>query len=408
MARSIRSHHLETRSARLKLPVRGKAYHARVGAGLRLAYRRNKTDGTWSRLYRGKLRRIALADDYQDADGVRILSFDQAVSRCRLDVYGADEADINNADNPVTLAQAIDAYEADLFARGGAKKNATWLQSRTPGHLLNKAVSAISAKEFRAWRDDLVVEGKITPGTVNRLRAALLAALNNQRRLDPRVRDTWTAGWPVLPNARRARNVVIDHESIRRVVHEAYAIDPAFGLWCEVLAVTGCRPSQLARLNCGDMQVDRCLMPGSRKGNRARRGIVHKPVPLPPALAARLRTIAKDQAPDAPLLVQPDGNRWQPGAHYLPFKDATKAAGLDPAIVTAYSLRHSHITNALLRGVPIRLIADACDTSVAQIERNYSHLISNFGDAALRAGMLDLDAPASNAGNVVPLAARPR
>ncbi len=409
MARSIRSHHLETRSARLRLPIRGKAYHARIGNGLRLAYRRNKIDGTWSRLYRGELRRIALADDYQDADGIRVLSFDQAVSRCRLDVYGADEADIDNPDKPVTLAQAITGYEADLIARGGARKNATWLRSRTPGHLIGKTVNAISAKEFRAWRDDLIAEGKIAAGTVNRLRACLLAALNNQRRLDPRIRDSWTVGWPVLPGSRRARNVVLTADQIRAVVREAYAIEHAFGLWCEVLAVTGCRPSQIARLNCADVQTDRVMMPSSRKGSRGKRAIIHKPVPLPVGLVTRLRAIAKDQPPDAPLLAQPGGKgRWATGAHYLPFQAAVKAAGLDPGIVTAYSMRHSYITSALLRNTPIRLLADATDTSVIQIERNYSHLISNYGDAVLRAGLLDLDAPADDAGNVVPLPARPR
>jgi integrase len=404
MARSIRSHQLETRSQRLRLPIRGKPYNARIGKGLRLCYRRCRLDGTWSRLYRGELKRIAIADDFTDANGGSVLSWDQAVSRCRLDVYGADESAIEGADRPVTLDQAITAYEADLVARDGGRKNATWLRARTPAGLLKKAVSAITAKDFRGWRDSLIAEGKLTAGTVNRLRAALLAALNNQKRLDPRVRDVWSIGWPLLPNARRSRNVVLTAAEIRAVVRASYAISEALGLFVEMAAVTGARPSQLARLDCADVLAgDKVNMPTSRKGSSRKRVIGHKPVPLPPALAARLRAIAEDQPPDAALLVQDRGKgRWTAGSHHLRFLAAAKAAGLD-AGVTIYALRHSYITNALLRGVPLRLVADVVDSSVTMIERSYSAHISHHGDAMLRAGLVDFSEPPPG-GNVVPLA----
>jgi hypothetical protein len=316
MARSIRNHHLETRTARLRLPVRGKPYNARIAKGLRLCYRRNNTDGTWNRLYRGELKVIGIADDFQDADGSRVLTFDQAVSRCRIDVYGADES-IENGDKPVTFDAAITAYEADLVARDGGRKNATWLRARTPQHLLRKALSAIAPQDFRRWRDDLIAEGKLEPGTINRLRASVFACCNNQRKLDPRIRDTWSVGWPVLPNARRSRNVVISEGERRAVVREAYANSQEFGLFVELAAVTGARPSQLARLNCGDILAgNRLHMPTSRKGNRNKRVIGHKPVPVPAKLAQRLRTIAEDRPADAPLLVQEgDKGRWTAGAH---------------------------------------------------------------------------------------------
>jgi hypothetical protein len=299
MARSIRSY-LETRSQRLKLPIRGKPYNARIGKGLRLAYRRNAVDGTWSRLYRGELKLIGLADDYQDANGGGILSFDQAVSRVRLDVYGADEAAIEGADRPVTLDAAITAYEADLIARDGGRKNATWLRARTPADLLRKALSAITAIDFRRWRDGLVAEGKLKPGTVNRLRAALLAALNNQRKLDPRIRDTWSVGWPLLPNARRARNVVLTSAEIRAVVRASYAISEALGLFVEMAAVTGARPSQLARLDCADVLAgDKVNMPTSRKGSSRKRVIGHKPARVQPAVSGVSKTPRATASPTA-------------------------------------------------------------------------------------------------------------
>ena len=47
MPQKIRSGKLEARSARLRLPVRGKPYFVKLSRGLALGYRRTKTAGTW-------------------------------------------------------------------------------------------------------------------------------------------------------------------------------------------------------------------------------------------------------------------------------------------------------------------------------------------------------------------------
>ena len=41
---------------------------------------------------------------------------------------------------------------------------------------------------------------------------------------------------------------------------------------------------------------------------------------------------------------------------------------------TLYSLRSTHITFALLRKIPIKIIADNCGTSQAEIERTYQRI----------------------------------
>lgn len=45
--------------------------------------------------------------------------------------------------------------------------------------------------------------------------------------------------------------------------------------------------------------------------------------------------------------------------------------------VIPYSFRHTWITRAITRGVSPKLVADLCGTSVAMIERHYSHAASN-------------------------------
>jgi hypothetical protein len=81
------------------------------------------------------------------------------------------------------------------------------------------------------------------------------------------------------------------------------------------------------------------------------------------------------------------------------------AIGLDPADVTMYALRHSSIVRALLRNVPIRLIASLHNTSVAMIEKHYSRYITEHSiDDIARAGLLS--EPALAADNVVALVQR--
>src|SRR5205085_9263284 len=163
-------------------------------------------------------------------------------------------------------------------------------------------------------------------------------------------------------------------------------------------AVTGSRPSQLARLEGQDLQVNRAdprlMMPSSRKG-RGRKSVTHRPVPIPPALAKRLAVSVTGRPVIAPLLVKPSGEPWRKSDHSRLFARAATAAGQDPDEVTIYALRHSSIVRQLLAGVPVRVVAVNHDTSVAIIERTYSRFIGDHSDALARAALLDVTEPAS-------------
>src|SRR5260370_38031372 len=120
MARSTRSTTLETRSARLRLPVSGKPKFVRVAKQLGLGYRRNKSGGVWvMRVADGErgnsIRTIGAADDFDDADGVDVLTFWQAQDKVRL-LARENRA---TAIDPVTVEQSLASYEGDLKTRGG-------------------------------------------------------------------------------------------------------------------------------------------------------------------------------------------------------------------------------------------------------------------------------------------------
>jgi hypothetical protein len=98
MAHHIRSSRLETRTARLRLPRRLKPHaFVNISPGVGLGYRRCQSDGRWVvRVADGHggywTKAFALADDYEDADGDRILTFWQAQHQARAVARGENGA----------------------------------------------------------------------------------------------------------------------------------------------------------------------------------------------------------------------------------------------------------------------------------------------------------------------------
>jgi integrase len=197
---------------------------------------------------------------------------------------------------------------------------------------------------------------------------------------------------------------------VLRIVRAAYEHDRAFGVLIEVLAQTGARISQAARLKCGDLQADgpRLLMPTSYKGGRGQKERQQMPVPIPVSLAALLKESRGDRPHDAPLLIKGDGTRWlekNKSEQWNIFRAVAERAGFDPDEITTYALRHSSICRSLLKGSPISLVARLHDTSSDEIEAHYAaYILDVAGDALSRKGLLHIEQ--ATADNVVSLPGR--
>jgi site-specific recombinase XerD len=393
--------------------VRKKPYYVRLSPGIALGYRRNAGAGTWTvRVADGGaewIKKIALADDLEDASPPHVLSYWQALDTARA-LARRQPGEAIDESRPLTVAEALDRYEADLKARGGDPYNARHARLHLTGSILSKPVALLGATELRKWRDSLLDKG-LAAGTVNRTKTGLRAALELAAAHDPRITNqrAWKVGLAGLPDAHRARNVILDDATVRRIVAAAYDLDRALGVMTEVAATTGARLSQLARLEVADLQPDgpepRLLMPLSAKGRARNKRHERRPVPITSALAAVLKQEAQGRAGDAPLLLRANGERWGHGRrrhHRNDFRAVIKAAGLDPDEVTLYALRHSSIVRQLLASVPIRIVAILHDTSVKMIERTYSRHIASHSDEIARRALLDVSQPA--AANVVQLA----
>lgn len=184
-------------------------------------------------------------------------------------------------------------------------------------------------------------------------------------------------------------NQILSDDQVRRVVAAAIAIDEDFGRLVVLLAATGARFSQIARMRVGDVQPEfsRLLVPQSFKGKK--RAVEYTRVQIGDDTLAALSKVIVDRPASAPLLerwrlrqIGPmawervDRGPWRTPSEMLRlWKRAARDAGL-PASSIPYALRHSSIVRGLRFGLPIRLVAALHDTSVVMIERHYSRWIT--------------------------------
>jgi integrase len=269
MARRARARRLETRTGRLKLPVRWKPYDftSISPPGVSVGYRRNQGAGVWVvRVADGRggnwTKRIALADDFEAADGAHVLTWWQAIEAARKLARGTTDDG-----RPATVAEAVNAYERDLIARGGDTANAKRIRKHLPPTLAAKPVAILSSRELAAWRDSLLAAATLERSSVLRLLKSTKAALNLAARRDHRITNgkAWSDGLSGIEGAAGTRNAsALSDDQVRDVIAAAHAIDAAFGLYIEVAAVTGARLSQITRLTVADLQngrEPRLLMP---------------------------------------------------------------------------------------------------------------------------------------------------
>jgi integrase len=372
----------------LKLSARKKPYTALIAPGIFLAYRRNAGAGTWSVKCKTWLKRFALADDHEDANGESVMTYWQALEHAKTLARAGE----GNSEQLISVAEAVDAYEADLETRGGRKYNATQLRLHLTDALKSKAVALLTERELRDWRAGLV-KGGLKPSSADRIGRALKAALALAARNDKSITNAaaWKNGLKKLPDSEVARNVIQPDHTVAALVSGAYAEGDDFGLLIDVLAETGARESQVFRLTPHDLQdrnpvAPRLMTPTSKKGKN--RKVEYRPLPISPRLTKALRKQAAGRAEHDPLF----DKMWNLAALFRP---VVERLGLGPE-VTPYALRHSSIVRQLLKGVPTRIVAAHHDTSVAMIEKNYSrYIIGDPSEALTRATLLDFEKSSS-------------
>jgi hypothetical protein len=168
MARTVRDANLETRTARLRLPIRTEPYWRGLEKGFALGYRRRIRGGTWLGRRRqadgGYLEhRIGTTDDLQDADGVAVLDYAQAQNAAR-EWWRAEtrrEEGHDTRQGPLTVADAMAEYLKAYERRGGKAVYET--QRAADTHIVPAlGTTPVGKLTARCPEDSCVVERALT------------------------------------------------------------------------------------------------------------------------------------------------------------------------------------------------------------------------------------------------------
>lgn len=385
---------IDTVESRSKLPARATPYWVRLTPGCSLGYRKltASSAGTWvARIY----------DDATRKETWRSLgAFEELPAHQRFAVAKKAAEELSGhltqggAADAVTVAQACVAYVDHLRAEG-QDRTAADTQARFARWVNGDKIARIDMRKLashhlRTWRQSLIAtpvvvnphaaeEDRITrvraASSVNRDMTALRAALNLAREHGAVLTDTaWRAALRPLPNAGRRRTTYLDRQQRAALVAAAPA---DLGLLLKGLSLVPLRPGALAGLTAAafDRRLDALMIGQDKAGGQ-------RTITLPPATAEFFATQCRAKLPAAPIFTKADGKAWLKDDWKKPLKAAAEAAGLPPEC-TAYTLRHSVITDLVGAGLDVLQVARISGTSVVMIEKFYGHLRSQQAAAAL-------------------------
>lgn len=365
---------LGTVKNRDKLKPRREPYWQKLASGQFLGYRPSTTgkSGTW----------IARFND-TDAGKQRYNSLGEFGQLPPNERYGAASKEAREwfahlssggSSDAVTVREACECYAA-------TNKDAV---ARFPRYVYGDPIAKVflhklTDKHVRAWRSRLEAlpalvtrrkKGKHVTrtrasATVNRDMVAFRAALNLAlTQGDVLTSRAWRSALAPA-EAKGRRNLYLDRKQRRALLDQLPEDAAAF---VHGLCLLPLRPGALASLRVGDFDAhNRELAIERDKAGTGRR------ILLPPETAALLKAQARGKLPAAPLFARWDGKAWDKDAWKGPIKHAVRAAGL-PENATAYTMRHSTITDLVQGGLDLLTIAQVSGTSVAMIEKHYGHL----------------------------------
>lgn len=417
MAGALKAAALTTRNARTKLAEQARPHWFPIDADTHLGYRKGKRAGVWVvrwAIGKGAYKQASVGTA-DDEISVGTLNFDQAKREAVKIVEGIRRDEAAEAAGPIkTVSSACEAYmrmsdDRDSSRSGRAVKSVA--RSTLTLYVMGSSIAPIALHKLTAtnlanWRKGLTGKATSQQRIVNDLRAAL-----NEADSEKTFSSVFKVGLKA-PKIEQDDEVEVARENqiltdaqIILINAAAQEVDAADG-WdgdlfriVLLIAATGARFSQVARLRVGDLQPDgdkpRIMMPRSRKG-KGKTG--KQALPIGRDVVTALLPAYTRRPSDAPLLERWRSKQalgkvttWERDARgpwttsseiTRPWNKIRKAAGVEH--VVPYSLRHSSIVKGIRQNLPVRLVAAMHDTSIAMIERHYSKWIVDGLDDIVR------------------------
>jgi integrase len=408
MARAIRDTRIDSRSARSHLSARGEPYWVRLMKGCYLGYRKiSKGSGSWIGRFRDTTGRqnfqsIAAADDAAEANGVTVLTFDQAQERARAWFEEMATGGGSSRDRgPYTVANCMTDYLAwaSQHRKSVAHLN-TYIQAFILPQLGSLDTSKLTAAMLRKWHYGIAEQpprlrtGKGQPQQLKtedpdpaealrkrRLRAnrhlvTLRAALTRAWR-DGRIarNEAWARIQP-FPGTERRRSRFLTIEEAQRLIN---ASTPSISDLVRLALLTGARYAELCALNVHDFQADAgTLFVRDSKSGKPRHIVLNDEG------VRYCQQLILGRPGAEPLIARADGSRWSRDHHRRPFKEAVSRASLDPSF-TFHELRHTWASLTIMAGAPLMVVAQNLGhRDTRMVELHYGHLADTFVRKVIR------------------------
>jgi integrase len=235
-------------------------------------------------------------------------------------------------------------------------------------------VAATPALVSRRLTGDPVTRTR-SAATLNRDMAVLRTALGAVLPLGlPNTERAWQEALKPIKNAVRRRTLYLNQDERRLLVA---SIDAEAKPFISALCMLPLRPGAAANLLVADFEKRTSELTIAKDKSGANRRIV-----VPPAAAELFASAAEGKPADAPLFTRSNGKPWTKENWNKALAAAAAKAEL-PSNVTAYTLRHSTITDLVTAGLPLLTVAQISGTSVEMIEKHYGHLIRHAAVEAL-------------------------
>ncbi len=409
MARTVRNAKIDSRSTRTKLAARGEPYWTKISKGCFVGYRKGAKGGTWIARYRdaeGQQRYQALgaADDAMDADGIKVLKFDQAQGAARdwFEKQARIDAGADEPKRPFTVRDAINFYMETYSAEGKGVSNTKYA---VDAHILptlgDLVVQELTTARIRKWLDKLasgparVRSGRGTEqaykpephdlekirqrrSTANRVFTILKAALN----------FAWQEGNVPSDSAWRrvrsfkavdvARVRYLNQDECKRLVN---ASDPEICPMVQGALLTGCRYGELASLKVADFNQDaETLLIRVTKTGKPRHVILTEDG------GRYFYALAVGREPDDLMFKKANGMPWGKSHQARPLAEACARARIKPA-ANFHALRHTYASHAVMGGVPLQVVAgNLGHVDTRMVEKHYGHLAPSYRAERIRAG----------------------
>ncbi|WNO53646.1 tyrosine-type recombinase/integrase [Stakelama saccharophila] len=369
-----------------ELPSRREPYWQRIRPGCFLGYRPSAREGigTWiARAYDEDKRayRLKALGGFGDLPGRDRFSAAKEQAEAFVKII---EAGGEPEQKVETVEQACRRYADENDDAKGRFKRYVYSDP-----IAKLKLSKLRRHHLKAWRRRLEeTPARVTrrkkgpqvtrpraPSTINRDMSMLRAALNKVLAPGtPNTEAAWQEALKSIRNADRQRTLYLDRTQRRTLLdHIGSEAQPFF----KALCLLPLRPGAVAQLTVADFDKRTSeLSIGKDKSGKPRR------ILIPPAAAELFAAQAKGKSPTAPLMTRANGKPWDCSTWKDPIAKAVIAAKL-PAGTTAYTLRHSTITDLVNDGLPLLTVAQISDTSAEMIERHYGHLCRHAAVEAL-------------------------